>query len=256
MALKRIIPCLDVKNGETVKGIRFQDLKALGNPSEMAGWYAEQGADELVFLDISATLESRNTQLQWVSEVAANTNIPFTVGGGISTVGGVYELLRAGADKVCVNSAAIKRPQLLDVLSREFGAQCIVLAVDASQINGIWKVFASGGTAETQRELFSWCEEATERGAGEVLFTSIDHDGIRNGFAFNALNKLSRQLTVPVIASGGAGAKEHFFQLFTQTDATGALAASIFHYGEIPIDELKSYLINQGIPIRPTANLI
>ncbi|MEO0340215.1 MAG: imidazole glycerol phosphate synthase subunit HisF [Bacteroidota bacterium] len=250
MLTKRIIPCLDIKNGRTTKGINFENLRDAGDPIELASIYSEQGADELVFLDISATQESRETVIELADQVAACINIPFTVGGGISSIDQVYRLLRSGADKVSINSAAVYRPDLIDELTKEFGSQCIVVAIDARQVSDTWTVYTSGGKKESPYELYSWAKEVQARGAGEILFTSMNHDGTKNGFALDALAKLNQELAIPVIASGGAGAKEHFYDAFHQANADAALAASVFHFNEISIPELKSYLKKQNIPIR------
>ena len=250
MLAKRIIPCLDIKDGQTVKGTNFVNLRQAGDPVELARAYSEQGADELVFLDISASFEGRKTFTELVKRIAANINIPFTVGGGIHELGDVERLLEAGADKISVNSAAIRRPELIDEIAKHFGSQVCVLAVDAKQTAGGWKCYLNGGRVETGRELFSWTLEAQHRGAGEVLFTSMDHDGVKNGFANEALAELAGRLAIPVIASGGAGAKEHFRDVFQRGKADAALAASVFHFGEIKIPDLKSYLCAQGIEVR------
>ncbi|HYG49338.1 MAG TPA: imidazole glycerol phosphate synthase subunit HisF [Flavobacteriales bacterium] len=255
MLAKRIIPCLDIKNGRTVKGVNFENLRDAGDAVELAKHYAATGADELVFLDITATHEGRQPFAALVTRIAQNINIPFTVGGGISSVENVDLLLKAGADKVTVNSAAVKNPQLIKHLADKFGAQCVVLAVDANYVDGKWKVYTGGGRHETDKELYSWCAQAVSLGAGEILFTSMAHDGTKNGFALEALNRLSNELNVPVIASGGAGTKAHFSTLFNETRVDAALAASIFHFGEIDIAELKNYLHEKHIPVRlPWAN--
>jgi len=250
MLTKRIIPCLDIKNGRTVKGVNFVDLKDAGDPVELAIKYANTGADELVFLDISATEERRKTLISLVREVAKAINIPFTVGGGISNVDDVQMLLQNGADKVSVNSAAVKNPDLINELATAFGSQCIVVAIDAKQIDGVWKVHLVGGKVPTELNLFDWAKEAEQRGAGEILFTSMDNDGTKNGFANVALSQLSKTVNIPIIASGGAGNKQHFSDVFIQGKADAALAASIFHFQEIEIPELKKYLKNQSISIR------
>lgn len=247
---KRIIPCLDIKDGRTVKGINFMNLRDAGDPVELAAIYSEKGADELVFLDITATDQKRKTVRALVERVAARINIPFTVGGGISSIDDVNALLQAGADKVSVNSSAVRRPDLLNDLSNAFGSQCIVLAVDAKQINGNWKVHLVGGKVPTEMDLFDWVKEAQDRGAGEILFTSMDHDGSKNGFANKALARISNDLSIPVIASGGAGSMEHFFDAFDKGLADAALAASVFHYKEIEIASLKHELQGRGIPVR------
>ncbi|NCP21215.1 MAG: imidazole glycerol phosphate synthase subunit HisF [Flavobacteriales bacterium CG03_land_8_20_14_0_80_35_15] len=250
MLTKRIIPCLDVKNGRTVKGINFKNLRDAGDPVELAKIYAEQGADELVFLDITATINQRKTMCNWVSEVAQALDIPFTVGGGISSVQDVEVLLKLGADKMAINSAAVKNPQLISEMSLAFGSQCVVVAADAKQIDNEWFIYLNGGTLKTKWRLFDWVKEAEQRGAGEILFTSMDHDGTKNGFALEALNKLNNLINIPIIASGGAGTMSHFKDAFQIGHADAALAASVFHFGEISIPELKQYLKNQKIAIR------
>ena len=250
MLTKRIIPCLDIKNGRTVKGINFINLRDAGDPVELAKQYAEKGADELVFLDISATLEGRNTMLDMVLKVAEQINIPFTVGGGISTVEDVEALLKCGADKISINSSAVKRPELINELSDSFGNQCIVVAIDAKQINGQWKVHLAGGSISTDLDLFDWAKEVEERGAGEILFTSMNNDGTKEGFANEALSKLSELVNIPIIASGGAGNMQHFVDAFTVGKADAALAASVFHFGEIQIEDLKKELKKQHIAVR------
>ena len=250
MLTKRIIPCLDIKNGRTVKGVNFVDLRDAGDPVELAKQYADVGADELVFLDISATLEGRGTTLDMVMHVAEQVNIPFTVGGGISSVEHVDALLQCGADKVSVNSSAIKRPELINELSNKFGSQCIVVAIDAKQVDGLWKVHLAGGSIPTEMDLFEWAKEVELRGAGEILFTSMNHDGTKNGFANEALARLSEELNIPIIASGGAGNVQHFIDAFKDGKADAALAASVFHFGEIPIPELKKALKENNIEIR------
>jgi cyclase len=250
MLTKRIIPCLDIKDGRTVKGINFVNIRDAGDPVELGALYAQQGADELVFLDISATNEKRKTFAALVKEIAKHINIPFTVGGGISSVHDVAPLLEAGADKVSVNSAAVRNPQLIDELSKAFGAQCIVLAIDARKIDNHWIVHTHGGKQPTDKKLFSWAKEGQERGAGEILFTSMDHDGTKNGFAIDPLSKLHELLNIPVIASGGAGHEGHFIDAFTLGKADAALAASIFHFGEIKVPDLKAFLKGKGISIR------
>ena len=250
MLTKRIIPCLDIKNGRTVKGINFVNLIDAGDPVALAKQYAEVGADELVFLDISATLEGRKTMLEMVLKVAAQVNIPFTVGGGISTVEDVDALLHCGADKVSINSSAIKRPVLINELSQKFGSQCVVVAIDAKQIDGKWVVHLAGGTIPTELELFDWAKEVAQRGAGEILFTSMDNDGTKAGFANEALAKLSALVNIPIIASGGAGSVQHFTDTFIKGKSDAALAASVFHFGEIPIPTLKQELKNNSIQVR------
>ena len=251
MALaRRIIPCLDVKNGETVKGVNFVDLRSAGDPVELGKAYSKAGADELVFLDITASFEGRKTFTEMVSRVAAEINIPFTVGGGINELADVERLLYAGADKVSVNSAAIRRPELIEEITTRFGSQVCVAAIDARFDPDGWHCYLKGGRERTERGLFEWAHEVQERGAGEILFTSMDHDGVKNGYANEALAQLSDNLSIPIIASGGAGKKEHFRDAFTIGHADAALAASVFHFGEIPITELKQYLRSEGIEIR------
>lgn len=250
MLTKRIIPCLDIKNGRTVKGVNFVDLRDAGDPVELAAIYAKKGADELVFLDISATEEKRKTLAELVLHVAEKVNIPFTVGGGISSVEDVDVLLKCGADKVSINSSAVKNPQLINDLVAKFGSQCIVVAIDAKQIDGEWKVHLVGGKVPTEINLFDWAKEVEERGAGEILFTSMDHDGTKDGFANEALAKLSAELNIPIIASGGAGSMQHFTDTFIKGKADAALAASVFHFKEIEIKDLKEELRRNNIPVR------
>ncbi|MEL0456362.1 imidazole glycerol phosphate synthase subunit HisF [Flavobacteriaceae bacterium SZ-1-7] len=250
MLTKRIIPCLDIKNGRTVKGVNFVDLRDAGDPVELAKQYAELGADELVFLDISATLEGRGTVLDMVLHVAEQVNIPFTVGGGISSVEHVDDLLQCGADKVSVNSSAVKRPELVNELADKFGSQCVVVAIDAKEVDGQWKVHLAGGSIPTDIDLFEWAKEVEKRGAGEILFTSMNHDGTKNGFANKALARLSKELNIPIIASGGAGTIQHFIDTFKEGKSDAALAASVFHFGEIPIMELKKELKKNNIEVR------
>jgi cyclase len=250
MLTKRIIPCLDIKNGRTVKGINFVDLKDAGDPVELAKKYAETGADELVFLDISATEERRATLIDLVRKVAAAINIPFTVGGGISSVADVDVLLRNGADKISINSSAVKNPNLINEIAAKYGSQCAVIAIDAKQIDGDWIVHLVGGKVPTELNLFDWAKDVELRGAGEILFTSMNNDGTKNGFANEALAKLSEIVNIPIIASGGAGTMEHFAETFINGKADAALAASVFHYQEIEIPELKQFLKNQKIAIR------
>ena len=250
MLTKRIIPCLDIKNGRTVKGVNFVNLIDAGDPVVLAKQYADLGADELVFLDISATLEGRKTMLEMVLKVAAQVNIPFTVGGGISNVEDVDALLHCGADKVSINSSAIKRPVLINELSQKFGSQCVVVAIDAKQIDGKWVVHLAGGTIPTELDLFDWAKEVEQRGAGEILFTSMDNDGTKKGFANEALAKLSALVNIPIIASGGAGSVQHFIDTFIKGKSDAALAASVFHFGEIPIATLKQELKNNTIEVR------
>ncbi len=250
MLTKRIIPCLDIKNGRTVKGINFVDLRDAGDPVELAQRYAKEGADELVFLDISATEEERKTLADLVKRVAEKVNIPFTVGGGISSVEDVSTLLYNGADKISINSSAVKNPDLINQLVAKFGSQCIVVAIDAKKVNNTWKVHLVGGKVPTDIDLFDWAKEVEKRGAGEILFTSMDHDGTKNGFANEALAQLSETLNIPIIASGGAGNMDHFADTFSKGKADAALAASVFHFKEIEIRDLKSYLIERNIPMR------
>lgn len=250
MLTKRIIPCLDIKNGRTVKGVNFVDLRDAGDPVELAAIYAQNGADELVFLDISATEEKRKTLAELVMRVAEKVNIPFTVGGGISSVEDVELLLNSGADKVSINSSAVKNPQLINELAAKFGSQCIVVAIDAKQIDGEWMVHLVGGKVPTNIKLFDWAKEVEQRGAGEILFTSMDHDGTKNGFANEALAKLGTLVNIPIIASGGAGNMQHFVDTFIEGKADAALAASVFHFKEIDIMDLKRELKNNNIAIR------
>jgi len=250
MLTKRIIPCLDIKDGRTVKGVNFVNLRDAGDPVELARKYAQEGADELVFLDISATEQKRKTLSELVLKVAAAIDIPFTVGGGISAEADVSAVLANGADKVSINSAAVKNPELINRLSKKFGNQCIVVAIDAKQIAGTLKVHLVGGKVPTEINLFDWAKEVEARGAGEILFTSMDHDGTKNGFANEALAKLSELVNIPIIASGGAGNEQHFIDTFVEGKADAALAASVFHFGEIPIPQLKSTLKKQAIAVR------
>lgn len=250
MLTKRIIPCLDIKNGRTVKGINFVDLRDAGDPVELAEIYAKTGADELVFLDISATEERRRTLADLVLRVAEKVNIPFTVGGGISSVEDVDILLHNGADKVSINSSAVKNPQLINELVAKFGSQCIVVAIDAKQIDGEWIVHLVGGKVPTELNLFTWAKEVEDRGAGEILFTSMNHDGTKDGFANEALTRLSTELNIPIIASGGAGNMQHFTDTFKEGKADAALAASVFHFKEIEIKDLKEELKRNNIPVR------
>lgn len=250
MLTKRIIPCLDVKDGKTVKGINFVDLKDVGDPVELGKFYSEQGADELVYLDITASHEKRSTFDQLVMKIAAHINIPFTVGGGINSIDDISRLLNAGADKVSINSTAIKNPEIIQEAAKQFGSQCIVVAIDAKLENNLWNVYMHGGRIKTDLELFSWARKVQELGAGEILFTSMNHDGVKNGFAVNALNQMSKYLSIPIIASGGAGSRRHFKEVFKIGNADAALAASVFHYQEISIPKLKKYLNRKRIPIR------
>ena len=251
MLCKRIIPCLDIKDGRTVKGINFESIRDAGDPVELAMLYSQQGADELVFLDITATVEKRKTLVELVKRIAAHINIPFTVGGGISTVDDVAVLLQNGADKISVNTAAFKNPGLLKELSNAFGSQCVVLAIDTkNEADGEWYVYLNGGRTKTETKTTDWARQAVEAGAGEILLTSMNNDGTKNGFALDITATLSKSLPVPIIASGGAGTMEHFKDVFEMAHADAALAASIFHYKEIEIPKLKSYLIENNIKIR------
>ncbi len=258
MLTKRIIPCLDIKDGRTVKGVNFVDLRDAGDPVELAGAYALSGADELCFLDITATVENRDTLLELVRHVAAAINIPFTVGGGIRSVEDVSRLLLAGADKVSINSAAVQRPALIDELAREFGSQCVVVAIDTNLLEGDWHVFTHGGRRPTNLNTLAWAKEICDRGAGEMLLTSMASDGTKAGFSLDITRAVSERCPVPVIASGGAGTMAHFAEAFTEGKADAALAASVFHFGTIPIPELKAFLAAEGIAIRkhsqPTVN--
>ncbi|GAL83372.1 imidazole glycerol phosphate synthase [Sporocytophaga myxococcoides] len=250
MLTKRIIPCLDVKDGKTVKGVNFENLRDAGDPVELGQLYAEQGADELVFLDITATLEKRKTLVELVRRVAQNVNIPFTVGGGIASIEDVSALLNAGAEKVSINSSAVKDPGLIDRLALEFGSQCVVVAIDTKLYENQSRVHTHGGKKPTEIDTFLWAKEAENRGAGEILLTSMDHDGTKAGFADELTAKLSSSLSIPVIASGGAGTMEHFVNIFTNGKADAALAASIFHFKEISVPELKQYLKDHKINVR------
>jgi cyclase len=250
MLAKRIIPCLDIRNGKTVKGINFENVVDVGDPVELGAKYALEGADELVYLDITATHEGRKLFADLVMRISEQLNIPFTVGGGIDRVEDADILLSAGADKVSINSSAVRDPGLINRIASAFGNQFVVVAIDAQFKDGRWTVFVNGGRIATDKELFSWAMEAQDRGAGEILFTSMNHDGTKNGYACEALKKLSTQLSIPVIASGGAGEKEHFVEVFGEGKADAALAASIFHYNEIPIPDLKEYLKNNNVIVR------
>ena len=250
MLKKRIIPCLDIKDGQTVKGINFVNIRNAGDPVELAQRYVTEGADELVFLDITATVDKRKTLVELVERIAAVINIPFTVGGGISSVADVSAVLKAGADKVSINSAAVKNSNLINELAAEFGSQCVVLAIDAGLVENEWKVFVKGGREATPINVFDWAKEAEERGAGEILLTSMQHDGTKGGFAHELTNEVAQLVNIPVIASGGAGNSQHFADLFTQTRADAGLAASIFHFGEVAIPDLKNQLLENKVAVR------
>ena len=250
MLKKRIIPCLDIKDGRTVKGVNFVDIKDAGDPVELGKKYALEGADELVFLDITATVENRKTLAALVERIAKEINIPFTVGGGISSVEDVALLIKAGADKISLNSSAVKRPTLIKAIAKGFGSQCVVVAIDTKLENNEWWVYVNGGRTLTTLRALDWAQQVEKLGAGEILLTSMNNDGTKNGFALEITSAVSNGVNIPVIASGGAGTKEHFKDVFQKTKASGALAASIFHYNEIPIQELKTYLKTERIPIR------
>ncbi|MGN6417624.1 MAG: imidazole glycerol phosphate synthase subunit HisF [Pseudobacter sp.] len=252
MLCKRIVPCLDIKDGRTVKGTNFVDLRDAGDPVELGALYAREGADELVFLDITATVEKRKTLRELVNRISHNINIPFTVGGGISSVEDVYALLQNGADKISVNTAAFKNPGLVNELAKEFGSQCVVLAIDTKkEEDGEWYVYLNGGRVKTDTKCTDWAKQAVDLGAGEILLTSMNHDGTKAGFAIDITRELATTLPVPVIASGGGGTMEHFVDVFNNAKADAALAASIFHFKEIGIPELKGYLQEKKIHIRP-----
>ncbi|WP_438965074.1 imidazole glycerol phosphate synthase subunit HisF [Flavobacterium sp.] len=250
MLKKRIIPCLDIKDGRVVKGIQFEGLRDAGNPVELAQFYSDNGADELVFLDISATLEKRKTLAQMVEEIASKINIPFTVGGGIQSIEDAKFLLQSGADKVSINSAAVKNIELISLISNELGSQSLVVAIDIKQTDKNWMVYINGGTKATNFEAVSWAKEVTTLGAGEILLTSMNNDGGKNGFSLEITEKISQSIEIPVIASGGAGSKEHFLDLFSKTNVSAGLAASIFHFNEVTIPDLKNYLKTNLIAIR------
>jgi len=250
MLSKRIIPCLDIKDGRTVKGTNFINLRDAGDPVELAKTYSQKGADELVFLDITATVEKRATLATLVKKIAKEINIPFTVGGGVKTVADAELLLQSGAEKIAINSAAVRNPKIIEEISKEFGAQCLVVAIDSKETNKENYVYVDGGRTVTEKETLLWAKEVAERGAGEILLTSMDHDGTKNGFAVSLTKQLSENLPIPVIASGGAGKPEDFLEIFTEGRADAALAASIFHFQEVEILELKQYLNNRNIPIR------
>lgn len=250
MLKRRIIPCLDIKNGRTVKGVSFVDLRDAGNPVELARSYVSQGADELVFLDITATVENRKTLAGLVERIAAEVNIPFTVGGGINSINDVAVLIKAGADKVSVNSSAVRRPELISEIASEFGSQCVVVAIDTKFDGSKWLVAVDGGRTMTKLEAVTWAIRAEELGAGEILLTSMNNDGKKTGFALDITGEVSRRVNIPVIASGGAGTMQHFRDVFVDTDCSAALAASIFHFGEISVPELKNYLFQEEIQVR------
>jgi len=250
MLKRRIIPCLDIRNGRTVKGVRFVDIRDAGDPVELAKIYASRGADELVFLDITATIENRQTLVELVERIAAEINIPFTVGGGINSVEDVSLLLKAGADKITINSAAVRRPELIKEIASEFGSQCVVVAIDTNLIKNEWIVFVDGGRTPTDLKTIDWSVKAAGLGAGEILLTSMMNDGTKDGFSIDITSEVCRHVNIPVIASGGAGKVEHFREVFKKTGCSAALAASIFHYGEIDIKELKKYLNNEKIEVR------
>ena len=251
MLAKRIIPCLDIKNGRTVKGINFENIRDAGDPVELAMYYSDQGADELVFLDITATVEKRKTLVELVKKIASNINIPFTVGGGISSVEDAFELLQNGADKISINTAAFKNPDLINSMAKEFGSQCVVLAIDTKKENdGNWYVYLNGGRIKTETRAYDWGKMAIDLGAGEILLTSMNNDGTKDGFAEDIISVFSKKFPLPIIASGGAGTMEHFADVFLNANADAALAASVFHFGEIKIPELKSFLSLQNIKVR------
>jgi cyclase len=250
MLKKRIIPCLDIRDGRTVKGVNFVDIRDAGDAVELAKRYVQEGADELVFLDITATHEKRKTLSELVERISREINIPFTVGGGINSLEDVSVIIKAGADKVSINSSAVKCPELITEISEQFGSQCVVVAVDTKFVNNEWIVYVHGGRIPTELKTMNWVKHAEQLGAGEILLTSMNHDGMKTGFALELTNAVSCAINIPVIASGGAGTKEHFKDVFQQTKASAALAASIFHFGEIPIPELKNYLKTEKIPVR------
>ena len=250
MLAKRIIPCLDIKDGRTVKGVNFENIRDAGDAVELGEYYSKNGADELVFLDITATSEKRRTLAALVKKIAANVNIPFTVGGGIHSIEDVSLLLDSGADKISINTAAVKNLNLISELARRFGSQCVVVAIDAKKVNENWNVFLNGGKVATDRDVFQWAKDAEQKGAGEILLTSMDHDGTKKGFAIELTEKVASSVSIPVIASGGAGTLEHFAEVFTKGKADAALAASIFHFKEIEIFSLKAFLNERDISVR------
>lgn len=249
MLTKRIIPCLDVKDGETVKGVNFVNLRSAGNPVELAQMYSDAGADELVFLDITASIDNRQTMFTWVEQVAEKLSIPFTVGGGVSSVEDARELLCRGADKVAINSSALRNPDLINQMAQQFGNQCVVVAIDAKCVDGVWYVYSKGGREKTDRTLLEWALEAQSRGAGEILFTTMNGDGTEAGFEVSGVRLLSDALNIPIIASGGAGCLEHFSTVFKEGGADAALAATVFHYGKLTIKQVKEYLKEEGIAV-------
>ncbi len=250
MLKKRIIPCLDIKDGQTVKGVNFVNIVNAGDPLTLAKKYADEGADELVFLDITATVENRKTLIELVSIISKEINIPFTVGGGINTVDNVAELIRAGADKVSINSAAVRRPELITEIANEFGSQCVVVAIDTKLVNDQWRVFVKGGREEVNLNTLDWAKQIEQLGGGEILLTSMNSDGTKNGFELSITDKVSKAINIPVIASGGAGSANHFKQLFEKTQASAGLAASIFHFNQVPVPQLKQFLNKEAIPVR------
>lgn len=250
MLKRRIIPCLDIKDGRTVKGINFVNLRDAGDPVELAKIYVQQGADELVFLDITATIENRKALAGLAERIAAEINIPFTVGGGIETVEDVAVLIKSGADKITINSSAVRRPELISEIAAEFGSQCVVVAIDTKLIDNEWTVVVDGGRTKTELTTVNWAIKAEKLGAGEILLTSMNNDGTKSGFSIDITGEVSRHVNIPVVASGGAGTMEHFRDVFNNTDCSAALAASIFHFGEITIPDLKNYLRNENISVR------
>ncbi len=252
MLKKRIIPCLDIKDGRTVKGINFIDIKDAGDPIQLAKRYVKEGADELVFLDITATIEKRKTLVDLVTKIAREINIPFTVGGGIKSINDVDDIIKAGADKISINSSAVKDPNLITEIAKKYGSQCVVVAIDIKLVENEWMVFVHGGRTITKLKAIEWSKKVTTLGAGEILLTSMNNDGTKSGFALDIIERISKSINIPIIASGGAGNKNHFSELFCKTEASAGLAASIFHYNEIPIPELKKYLKNKNTPVRIT----